>query len=161
MTFNHKPWILAAFSIVLPMARALQPLPLPAFQLLKLDGSAIQSTHLGPTGQWLILYLQPECRACEGVLQLIKQKEQHPNLPSHLVIVGGMTLPQMNALAAKYPDLSTALWTVDPTGTVSKQLKMVGAPTVLGVRQSTVMWSVGGTLKDPLQLKTIVESWTR
>lgn len=142
-------------------SHAVQPAPLPVFQVVGADGAVVQSDHLvSGGGQWLLLYIQADCRACEAVLQLIKQVQQHPNLPRRLVIIGGMNPLDMNALAQKYPDLSGALWTTDTSRNVFRLLKLAGTPTVLGIRGQTVQWSVNGVLKDTQQYKEILESWT-
>jgi hypothetical protein len=121
------------FLLLWPL-QAIQPVALPAFQVTGLDATSISSDKLTTSTQWLILYLQADCHSCETALQLIKQTDQHPNLPKSLVIIGGMTLPQLRALAQKYPDLSSAIWTADTSRTAFKLLQLPGTPTVLGIK---------------------------
>ncbi len=135
-------------------------MPLPAFQVTGMGGSTVQSDRLSPGGQWLILYIQADCRACESILQLIKQVQQHPNLPRRLAIIGGMTSPELTELARKYPDLSAAFWAADTSRNAFRQLKLAGIPTVLGMKDQTIQWSLNGVLKDTQQFRGMLESWT-
>lgn len=161
MTAKHT-WlfITALCGILAPCASAVQPGPLPPFQVTALDGMIVQSTQLAPDSQWLIVYLQSECHPCEAVLQLVKQKQEHPNLPRRMVIIGGMTVAALNALSLKYPDLAGARWVADTTGVALKQIKFAGAPTVIGLKGQNIVWTINGILSDPRQYKSILETWT-
>jgi len=62
-------------------------------------------------------------------------------------------------LQAKYPDLAAASWYADPTRNAFAQMKLRGVPTVVGVNQQTMKWSVNGVIPDPGTFKAILNSW--
>jgi hypothetical protein len=142
------------------LASAAGPRPLPPFEVTELRGGTTVSAQLVPAPQWVILYIRRECGPCEAALQIVKAREDHPNLHQRLVIIGGMTLPELQAVAAKYPDLTGVHWVADPTGTAFHALTLKGAPVALGVRGQSVAWTVNGMLGDPQQFRRILESWT-
>jgi AhpC/TSA family len=137
---------------------AIDPLPMPDFQLSSLDGQSVKSSDLPSSGSWLIVYIQPTSHYCD---QLVKSltKERFPNLATHTVFIVGGTVEDAKAAKAKYDELSTASWYADPSRTAFSQLKLHGVPVVLGVRDKTIQWSLNGILSDDKVFQSILNSW--
>src|SRR5258708_37395902 len=77
---------LATVLMLLITAVAVEPVPLPDFQLTAADGSVIKSAALPTQGNWLIVYVQPRNQFSGNLLKLI-QKDQYPALAQHAVII--------------------------------------------------------------------------
>src|SRR5947209_13422152 len=61
------------------VAVAVEPVPLPDIQLTAADGSAVKSSALPTTGNWLIIYIQPRNQFSDNLLRLLK-KDQYPTI---------------------------------------------------------------------------------
>lgn len=148
------------FLIFMPGERveAIQPVPLPEFEVTALDGQLVKSSTFALQGKWLLVYVRSNCQPCESLLHLLK-KDQFPNLSQQVVLLVGGTPAEAKALSARFPELAQATWYADPSKNAYTQLKLKGAPVVLGVRQDTIQWCVNGTLSDSNKLRPILTSW--
>jgi len=136
------------------------PLPLPEFQLTKLDGTTLSTKELAQQEQWVLIYTMPDCPACETLLRLV-DKTEHPELPAKvIVVVSGASAEKVKSLAGKFPDLEETSWYADPEKEGVKQLKLQGLPAVFGVHQDTLEWCVMGVLSaDTLNMESLLSSW--
>src|SRR5689334_24523020 len=89
------------------MAIAVEPVPLPDIQLTAPDGTAVKSSALPTTGNWLIIYIQPRNQFSDNLLRLLK-KDQYPTLAQHAVIVVGGSTDDLKTAQARFPDLASA-----------------------------------------------------
>jgi hypothetical protein len=139
---------------------ATQPVPLPEFEVAQLDGTPVQShTGLPSSGKWLIVYVQPNCRPCDRLLNLVKM-DAHPELPPRMVIIaGGLEGPGATVERSKFKDLADAQWYTDRPGKAWVALKMSGAPMVFGVRDKAIEWSLSGVLPSDEHVRSILASW--
>src|SRR5947209_2747406 len=80
--------IIGMASLLSMTAVAVEPVPLPDIQLTAVDGSAVKSSALPTTGNWLIIYIQPRNQFSDNLLRLLK-KDQYPTLAQHAVIIVG------------------------------------------------------------------------
>jgi hypothetical protein len=148
--------------LVSSAALAVQQQRLPDFDVTTVDGQLRHSDKLALHGQWLLLYLQPNCLSCESILQLIKRKEDHPELAGRLVIVeSGMAIRDLKLLKSRFPELSEAAWYTDGNRSAQMALGLAGVPVVVGVRDMTIQWSLNGILRNVKQYRTILERWAR
>lgn len=150
----------AAVAVIGAALHASEPVPLPDFEINRLDGTAIQSrSGLPSTGKWLMVYVQPNCKPCEKLLSLVK-RDEHPEIAPRLVIVaGGIDGAATSRMRDKLTDLTDAQWYVDRSRKAWVPLKMTGAPMVFGVRDMTIEWSLSGVLPSDGQVKSILASW--
>lgn len=138
------------------------PLIVPEFTVTALDGTAMKSAQIPIQHQWLLIYVTPNCRACEKLLNLIDNKNDM-GLPTKVVVVNGRADSKQSAkVAQKFPDLRGASWYADPTADAFKKLELRGAPMIVGLRQNVVMWKMAGLLNgDTEKVRSIMNSWCR
>src|SRR5215470_5798831 len=129
------------------LALAVEPVPLPAFQLTSADGQTVKSASLPSKGNWLLIYIQPKSQFSDNLLKLLR-REQYPNLEQHAVIIVGGSTDDLKSAQSKYPDLAQATWYADTDRNAFTQLKLHGVPVVLGIKQQTIQWSLNGVLPD-------------
>jgi hypothetical protein len=141
------------------VAIAVERMPLPAFTLTRGDGTMVASDRLVQQGGWALIYVAPQCVPCQAVLRSIDRAEQ-PALGRRLVIVvAGVSLADLLQEAARYPDLSDATWLADPSNAIPQSIGQGGAPTIVGMRDKMIEWSVAGVLTDAADVKSILVNW--
>jgi hypothetical protein len=143
-------------------ARQAQQAQLPAFAVKTLDGTEAQSDQLSTRRQWLLIYVQPNCKPCEEVFNVFRREgEAQPDLTQKVVVVvGGATVEEASELAEHVPWLPRSAWYADPSRQAASALSVKGAPTVYGVRQGKVEWELKGAKANPRMLKSILETWS-
>lgn len=139
-------------------AMAGDPVPLPDFQLTSLDGQVVKSGDLPAKGNWLIIYVQPRSQFSDGLLRLLK-REQYPALEKHAIMIVGGSVDDMKTMRSRFDELNQAMWYADPARNAFTQLKLHGAPVVVGVKQQTITWSLNGVLPDTNVSKSILNTW--
>jgi hypothetical protein len=133
--------------------------PLPAFQVVTMDGVAVASPQVGPAGQWLLIYVTPTSAASARLLGGMKQWES-PDLNARTVVVIGAPVAEaakfVKARAAEFPAVR---WFADPQGAAWQALRLTGTPYILGVKDGQIAWSLAGVLNDPRALESVIRSW--
>jgi hypothetical protein len=158
---NFTRIIAAALGMVFLLsmaAAATEPVPLPDIQLTSADGSTVKSSVLPSQGNWLIIYIQPRNQFSDNLLRLFK-KDQYPNLAAHAVIIVGGTVDDLKNTQARFPDLASASWYADTNRSAFAQMKLTGAPMVLGIKDRMISWSLSGILSDVNVAKSILNTW--
>lgn len=151
--------LLLAWLVVTPgNTLAIDPAPIPDFQLTTLDGQTIKSAELPATGNWLLVYIQPTSHYCDQLLKTFTA-ERYPTLATNAVFIVNGTADDAKNMKAKYPDLATATWYADPGRSAFTQLKLHGVPVILGVRDQKIQWSLNGILQDSKTMQSILTSW--
>ena len=154
----HRILILLMLSMLVSLAIAVEPVPLPAFQLTAADGSTVTSAELPSKGNWVLIYVQPKSQFSESLLKGLK-REQYPNLEQHAVIIVAGSVDDLKGTLSKYSDLSQAAWYADTDKSAYTQLKLQGAPVVLGIKVQTIQWSLNGVLPDTNVSRSVLNSW--
>jgi hypothetical protein len=151
--------IAAALTVSLGVvAIGIERKPLPAFDLIDVEGRVTQSTRLSSPGPWLIVYVRPDCPPCETVLRSV-DLDQDPALPSRIVVVVGTAdLGALQQIRQRFPALASSSWYADAS-TGAPALGIASAPAVVGVRDGIVQWSVAGVLNDATDIRTIMTNW--
>ena len=110
-------------------------------------------------GSWLVVYVQPNCRPCESILA-VATHERHPGLPDRLaIVVAGATPRELQALAARFPNLPPGAWYADTDRTMFSRLRLTGVPVVLGLRGAMIEWGLSGVLPDASAVESVLASW--
>jgi hypothetical protein len=139
---------------------AVERMALPNFTLTRADGTTVASDRLVRPGGWALIYVAPQCAPCGAVLRSIDRAE-HPALARRLVIVvAGASPEEVLAEAARYPDLSDATWLADPSNAIPQPIGQAGIPTIVGMRERMIEWSLSGVLMDPADVKSILVNWS-
>jgi hypothetical protein len=143
---------------LLPLT-AIERKPLPQFSVVALDGTLTASAALIAEEKWLLVYIQPGCTPCDGLLRSIDAVE-HPHVAGKLtVVVGGTDAAGAARLAAAYPTLAGSRWYADPKRTVGKALPLAGAPVVFGLKGKMLEWSRTGLTPSIASVKSAMTSW--
>src|SRR5260370_14699719 len=120
--------VCGAILMVAARLSAIEPVPLPALQLIGLDGQTVRTSDLPSKGNWLLIYVNPKSHFCEEMLRFMK-KDQYPDLATNAVFLVAGTVDEAKAMQAKYPDLAAASWDADPDRGAFPKLKVHGVPT--------------------------------
>ena len=159
---RSRLWIAAAISLALlcgVAVSAIEKRPLPAFDLIAMDGNSVVSTSLVKQGKWLLVYGQIGCVSCDALFRAIDAKDQ-PLLPERMVIVvGGVGQAGAAKIASAYPQLKKAQWFADPSRSMNAAVKMPGAPVTFGLRNDMLEWEIAGVIPNVAALKSALISW--
>jgi hypothetical protein len=151
--------VLASMAVVIDRAQASERRPLPAFQVVSLDGAAVSADQIGAPGQWLAIYVTPTSAASARLLAAMKAWES-PATAERVVVLVGAQLPATKDFAAQHShEFPAVRWFADPQGAAWKALRLTGTPYLLGVRDGVIMWSLAGVLNDPKALESVIRSW--
>lgn len=142
------------------LAAAVEPVPLPDFQVTSADGLTVKSSALPSQGNWLIIYVQPRSQFSDNLLKLLK-RDQYPGLEQHAVIIVGGSVDDLKSMQSRFTELSQASWYADTDKSAFNLLKLHGAPMVLGVKQKTIAWSLSGVLSDVNVARSILNTWLK
>jgi hypothetical protein len=138
---------------------AVERMPLPAFTLTAGDGTAVTSDRLVQPGSWALIYVAPDCAACQAVLRSIDRAERQAPTRRLVIVVAGVNADNVLAEAARYPNLSDVTWLADPSNAVLQQIGQPGAPIIFGMRARMIEWSLAGVLMDATDARSILVSW--
>jgi hypothetical protein len=132
------------------------PVPLPAFDLVSLEGQALPAAPLAREGRWLLVYVSPHSGASRSLLQALEGTEA---LRPSLLIVVGADPADAKAMAAGFEGRLEAAWYADPDGAARRALGLTGVPVVLGLRDRSIQWTLSGGVSDRRTLRAILVSW--
>jgi hypothetical protein len=163
MTTRTGRWA-AALSVAAMMgaaaaAQAAEQRPLPAFNVVSLEGVPVSSGQIGGAGQWLVVYVTPTSPASVRLLSAMKAWES-PAMAQRVVVLVGAPLDAAKAfVAARSQEFPGLRWYADPTNEAWRALRLTGTPYLLGIRDARIMWSLAGVLNDPAALESVIRSW--
>ena len=148
---------LALLAAVAAGAWASPPAPLPAFDLVSLEGQAVPGAPLAREGRWLLVYVSPHSGASRPLLQALEGTEE-ASRPNVLIVVGSEPA-DAKAMAAGFEGRLEAAWYADPDGAARRALGLTGVPVVLGLRGRSIQWTLSGGVSDRRTLRSILVSW--
>lgn len=137
---------------------ALEPAPLPSFEVTTMGGDTVLSDQISLQGKWLFIYIKPRCGPCDSLLNLLRA-ETMSSAPQKIVIVVEGDVENAKEMTRKYPDLIQAAWYADPAKSAFSQLRLQGAPVILGINEETIEWSVKGVFSNADNFKSILKTW--
>jgi len=143
---------------VLGIAMAIQPAPLPDFELSTLDGQTVKSADLPSQGHWLLLYVQPNHQFSDRLLKLLR-KQEYPHLATNAIVIVLGTTEDAKAMKLNYPELESAGWYADNSRSVFSQLHLHGIPVIVGMDKKVMRWDLNGVLPDGNTQKSILNTW--
>lgn len=152
--------IAAAMALSPASVRAIEDKPLPAFSVTASDGSAVTSTALNAAPQYVLIYVAPNCRPCDRIVELLKEWKS-PAMSARVVFV----VAASGANAAAYvgarlpPEAGAPVVYGDESGAAYRALKLTGTPVLIGVRAGRTVWSVSGVFNDGTTVESVVRTW--
>jgi hypothetical protein len=150
----------AAIALAAPALHAIERRPLPAFTLTAADGSAVASTQLVTNAHWLIVYVAPDCAACDGLLASLKTWQSANLVDRTVVIVGADAMSAQTYMQKSLPaEVGGIRWFADEGRQAWDALKLKGTPVLIGVNAGRIEWAISGVLNDPSALQSVVTSW--
>lgn len=137
---------------------AMQPAPVPSFQVATPNGVSVSSGDVDWSGQKVLIYLRPNCGSCEALLHLLKKDDPGTMVSNIIVIVGGPSA-QATQEVDHYPDLANASWYMDTYQEASQALVLQGMPVVIGVRDGVMAWRMNGVMADQHSHQRLLQTW--
>jgi hypothetical protein len=132
---------------------------LPPFAVTNADRTEVRSEQLVVQGTWVMLCVRPDCPLCDIMLGAT-QDDPAPRPAGRLaVVVVGAEAEQLPALASRVPTLPLAAWHADPSMVAAQRLGLAGLPVIVGLRGSTIEWTLAGVLADRATITSVVRSW--
>jgi hypothetical protein len=156
------------------------PRPLPAFELVSLEGRSVAdlggrasgasvareqesdgaqvvtAASIVRQGRWLLVYLSPDSGGSGPVLHALEGTDAsaHPNLA---IVVADRSAAK--AMAKRFDGRVQAVWYADPDGAARRALGLTGVPVVLGLEGGEIRWTLSGAVADRRRLRSILVSW--
>jgi hypothetical protein len=139
---------------------AIEQRPLPSFTVTAAGGVETPSAGLVREGNWLLVYVTPACRTCEGLLRDMARWDSGALPGATVIVVGAAHADAAGYVSSVVPEaLSTAAWYADAQGQAREALRLQGAPVVIGMRGERIQWAIAGVLNDPRTLESALRSW--
>jgi hypothetical protein len=135
--------------------------PLPAFSVVAPTGVSVASAQLSTESHPLLVYVVPDCRACDRLIAALI--DWQPTLPANrlVVIIGASTeAARTYAQERHISGTGTISWYADPLQAGASALGVRHMPALVAVDNDRIEWTVSGVLNAPGALESIVRSWT-
>ncbi|MCU1382352.1 MAG: hypothetical protein JWL71_1049 [Acidobacteria bacterium] len=134
--------------------------PLPAFTVTTLDGTPIDSTHMTPESQYVLLYVRPDCRPCDRLLALLRSVNA-PHFTSRVIVIVNGDPRAAAAYVGRHIPASAGpvTWYADSDSNGFRALRLTGMPELIGVKDGEMMWSIAGVLNDAATVESVVRTW--
>jgi hypothetical protein len=133
---------------------------MPSFTVTRLDGASVDSARLTAEAQYVLLYVTPDCRPCDRLLALIRSANSPQFTSRVVVLVSGEANSAARYVSRQIPaEAGPVTWYADADGGAYSALRLTGAPVLIGVKNSQVMWSVAGVLNDASTVESVVRTW--
>ena len=158
----HRP-VTLMFALALALlgasaAESSERRPFPDLVLTDLAGAPLSASDLPDTGHWLLVFVRPECKGCDALLEQMNTDER-PDAPRIAIIVSGGSTEQAEGIKGRYANLAAARWLLDLDGGAAEVLRPPTAPTVWGVRNRMIEWDLAGALRGGKELESVLFSW--
>ena len=129
---------------------------LPSFTVTSSGGAAVASAALSTQSRWLLVYVSPDCRSCERLIESLKDW-QSPNLTSRTVVV--VRSSEAARYIAEHRSGLDVAWYADLQDDAWQSLQLKSAPALIGVESGEIKWTVSGVLNDPKALESVARKW--
>lgn len=132
--------------------------PLPDFSVQGGNGP-VRSGALVGEGRALLIYLQPGCRPCDTLVQLLGEWQSDALIARTVLLVAGDVAQGERVATALPENVANVRVYADPDGSAAAALQLSGAPVLIGVDHGQADWTVAGVLANVAMLESIVRSW--
>jgi len=150
--------IILILIVLIQLAHAKKPAPSPDFTITTPDGKTIKSDQLKLPNQWLLVYVEPNSRFSNSVLNDLKDQQQATANQKMIVIVGAQPA-DAKATLDRFPHMKSVNWYADPKHDALSKMQIAGIPCVLGMKDNVVEWRFTGTHPKPGHLHSILKTW--
>jgi hypothetical protein len=163
-TNKHPRFLILAFFIAEALFLKTSPAiaadanPLPEFNVMAADGSAVASPQLIASEKGLLVYLLPGSRASDQLVDALKSWKG-VNLSRIVFLVGGSREEAGLFIASKWPEENLVKWYSDQQNEAFQALRLKGAPVLVGIEKGAIQWTVSGVLSSPQSLQSVVRTW--
>ena len=149
--------VLALIVAAMPAA-AQAKRPLPDFTVQGGNGP-VRSSALVGDGRALLIYLQPDCRPCDTLVQLLGEWQSDALIARTVLLVAGDMTQAERVVKALPESVGNVRVYADRDGTAAAALQLSGAPVLVGIDERQSDWTVAGVLANVAMLESIVRSW--
>lgn len=134
--------------------------PLPDVAIVARDGTATTTgAALPAAGKWLLIHVKRGSVPSETLLGRL-QGPGWEQLPPHLtIIVSGSTPEEVAQMTSQFPSLAAATWYADQPGALAKALAIQEIPTVLGMNQRGIQWTLAGVIAQSQRMQQVLTGW--
>jgi hypothetical protein len=73
--------------------------------------------------------------------------------------VGGPADQAASFVAGRGDQFAAVRWFADPGEAAWRAMRFTGTPSLVGVRDGQIQWTIAGVLNDPKALESVVRSW--
>lgn len=150
--------MVAVCAWLMPLRVAAQQ-PLPAFQVETSEGRTESIHALTIEPQWLIVYVTPNCPACNRLLDSLAAWQSPAANARTVVIVAGEPVAVRAYVAARHGVASAIRLYADVTMQAARALALSGSPSIVAIRRGQIEWVLTGVLNDPEALEPAIRAW--
>ncbi|HXH05311.1 MAG TPA: hypothetical protein VNI83_01855 [Vicinamibacterales bacterium] len=148
------------FASLLVATLAARERPLPAFTVTAPDGRSAASGELWSEGRWLLVYVTPQCPACDRLLDALGTWALPAGAARTVVVVRAPLDAAGSYLAQHLPLESDAIaWFADPDGRTGQALGTRWTPALAGIEAGRIAWQIAGVLNDPAAVEPVIRTW--
>ncbi len=132
----------------------------PTFALRAPDGMRVGSADVLGREPWILLYAIPGCGPCDELLTSFGRLGA-PRLLQRIVLVIGASPEGARAYVRERgrAALRVLRWYADEQAQAWQALQPGGTPTLVGIRDGRVEWTLSGTVSDPESFDGLLSSW--
>jgi hypothetical protein len=123
---------------------------LPDFTLLSETNQPIKIKSLISEGKSLIIYVLPESLPAQHLINFLQNPSNALIKNRSILITGGLPKSDSIGKITTYRDFEEQ---------AVNALNVTGSPTILGIQNGTIEWTLSGILNNPETLENIINSW--
>lgn len=157
-SWRSRAAMVAVCAWLVPLQVAAQQ-PLPTFQVASPDGATESIDALSIEPQWLIVYVTPNCPACNRLLDALATWQSPAANARTVVIVSGEPVAVRSYVTNRRAAVATSRMYSDEQMQLPRALGLAGGPAIVGIRGGQVEWVLKGVLNDPDALEPVIRAW--
>lgn len=150
--------MVAVCAWLVPLRVAAQQ-PLPTFQVETSEGRTESIHALTIEPQWLIVYVTPNCPACNRLLDSLATWQSPAANARTVIIVAGEPVAVRAYVTSRRAAVATARLYGDEQMQMPRALGLAGGPAIVAIRRGQIEWVLTGVLNDPDALEPVIRAW--
>ena len=155
---SRAAMVVAVCAWLVPLRVAAQQ-PLPALLVASPDGVTESIDALSIEPQWLIVYVTPNCPACDRLLDALATWQSPVASARTVVVVSGEPVAVRAYVTNRRAAVATARLYNDEQMQLPRALGLAGGPAIVAIRAGQVEWVLKGVLNDPAALEPVMRAW--